>query len=560
MVEPVYILSADKIMSNEKSAYPLNSPEYNRHIADPLSSSRGVLEKIIQKRTKEKIAYMFIDPLIDYFEASNSFYFNIFGLKEPIPGGVRTFKSGAGPIHAINEAKRLIDSKQYDAAVIYGHDPLKTMQNDPIYGRDRLLDAMEIFPDRSVPKAYHDLSHKMIDRQGITEEQFMSTADALFHNYWKTYQKKHTIISKKPGRDDMLEIGKAEFSDILKRTDSANPFVDFTGGIIIGKQSVADAIDIPLEERIEILGVSSREGPDGPEHIDDILGTGENIYPMIMTVFGEASKEAGVDFAEESLLEKLQTAQQESELEHLLAIDETIIDPKKSSFFDKFKDYVFNKERLKGIAVVGGTIAGLAVFGEYLPVIEQYIQNLLPFLSNDLVSLAVDVVSFTLLAPMGFLISNYANNKDVSKREIAGQVGYLGALSFLRHYVYSGLSNFDEVTPMNVVLKAALYSAYYMASVGAYGVFTDYWHKKCSDLDVKLKECLPTFRRIYTEPELQKNMLLNIALMYLPASRLRPLFASVLTIHQNVTVAKTADTSRKVGFFDYLKQLIRPVY
>ena len=54
------------------------------------------------------------------------------------------------------------------------------------------------------------------------------------------------------------------------------------------------------------------------------------------------------------------------------------------------------------------------------------------------------------MAPMGFLMSNYAHGKKLNKKEFAGQVAFAAVWGAIRHYVYSGLANFDEVTPMNV--------------------------------------------------------------------------------------------------------------
>ena len=119
----------------------------------------------------------------------------------------------------------------------------------------------------------------------------------------------------------------------------------------------------------------------------------------------------------------------------------------------RLEDTPSNKKRLQAIAIVSASIAGVALFRNELPEITEYFRNTFPSLSNETVSLAVDSIGNTLMAPLGFLLSNYAHDRKLDKKELLGQVAFAAAWGVIRHYVYNGLRNFDEVTPKNVSEK-----------------------------------------------------------------------------------------------------------
>ena len=70
----------------------------------------------------KRIAYFFIDPLLNSFEAANNFYFSILECNSIEKIG--TYKSGASPVQALFDAKELIDHDLYDAVFVFGYDPL----------------------------------------------------------------------------------------------------------------------------------------------------------------------------------------------------------------------------------------------------------------------------------------------------------------------------------------------------------------------------------------------------------------------------------------------------
>jgi hypothetical protein len=72
----------------------------------------------------KRVAYFFIDPLLDTFEAANKFYFGIIGCTNI--SKINTYRSGAGPIQALSDAKELLDHDLYDAVFIFGNERLRS--------------------------------------------------------------------------------------------------------------------------------------------------------------------------------------------------------------------------------------------------------------------------------------------------------------------------------------------------------------------------------------------------------------------------------------------------
>ena len=225
--------------------------------------------------------------------------------------------------------------------------------------------------------------------------------------------------------------------------------------------------------------------------------------------------------------------------------------------------YLTNKQRLKAMAILGGTIAGVAILKDKLPAVTEYIRDFLPFLSKEGVSLTVDTLTNTLMAPLGYLLSNYAHGKELSKKEFLGHVAFAGAWGVARHYVYDGLSNFDEITPMDVSLKTSLYTLYYAAYGGLYATFSEYWHKVCEGasklkaikgVGKNFKEKLNSLAK---DSGIQLNLALNLLNMFNPWVESRPTFAGGLLIQYNMDIIKHADEKREVGFIGYLKSIFQ---
>lgn len=271
----------------------------------------------------------------------------------------------------------------------------------------------------------------------------------------------------------------------------------------------------------------------------------------------------------DDLEERLRTSSEDSTLSNKGKSIDNLVDPKKSGVIKFLTDkqtwkavfnYLTNKQRLKAIAVLGGTIGGVAVLKDRLPEVTEYIRDNLPFLSKERVSLIVDTLTNTLLAPLGYLLSNYAHGKKLSKKEFLGHVAFAGAWGVARHYVYSGLSNFDKITPPNVSLKISLYTLYYAVYGGLYSAFTEYWSQVCRGVSkLRLSEVGKNFKErlddLAKDPGIQLNLALNILNMFNPWKESRPTAAGALLIPYNMDIIKHADKERRIGFLNYLKAI-----
>ena len=87
-----------------------------------------------------RLAYGFIDPLMNHYEAGNRFYFDIFGCK--MVDKLSYYRTGAGSIHAVTDASRQVDQGIVDAVFLFGYDPLLSDKNT--YGGDAIKAAMNV--------------------------------------------------------------------------------------------------------------------------------------------------------------------------------------------------------------------------------------------------------------------------------------------------------------------------------------------------------------------------------------------------------------------------------
>ncbi|MBI2138946.1 hypothetical protein HYU13_05115 [Candidatus Woesearchaeota archaeon] len=227
----------------------------------------------------------------------------------------------------------------------------------------------------------------------------------------------------------------------------------------------------------------------------------------------------------------------------------------------KVKNFSKGKNNLKALAVLVGTGAAVAIFREQSAAITGYFRENIPYLSNEAVSLTVDTITNTLTAPLGFLLSSYAHGADLRRKEFFGQVAFAGMWGALRHYVYAGLSNFDEIDAANASIKTSLYSAYFLAYGGIYLKFSEWWHKVCEG-DSWLqaaqsigKDFKEEMRKMWIDPNIQFNFALNIANMFNPWVESRPTVAGVLLIDYNMNIVKHSH-KREHGFWQYLKEVL----
>ena len=238
----------------------------------------------------KRIAYLFIDPLLNSFEAANNFYFGVMGC--PSIAKINTYKSGASPVQALSDAQELIDHDLYDAAFIFGYDPLLT--NKQVYGKDVIKEAMNIFNGKSILECYNLISHKLCEEMEISKEFFFQLTEGLYMNYHKTYTK-NTRQKIPYNRGRLLDDLKG---DLFRITDCANPNIDFAGGIILVNDKTADFLNIK-HERITVSGVKYSMVSGVPDNINNIVGSKDKLFTHLRSSFLEAQHQANINVLEE---------------------------------------------------------------------------------------------------------------------------------------------------------------------------------------------------------------------------------------------------------------------
>jgi len=238
----------------------------------------------------KRIAYFFIDPLLNSFEAANSFYFGVMGC--PSIAKINTYKSGASPVQALSDAKELIDHDLYDAAFIFGYDPLLT--NKQVYGKDVIKEAMNIFNGQSILECYNLISHKLCEEMEISKEVFFQLTEGLYMNYHKTYTK-NTRREIPYDRGRLLNDLKG---DLFRITDCANPNIDFAGGVILVNNKTADFLNIK-HERVTVSGVKYSMVSGVPDNINNIVGSKDKLFTHLRSSFLEAQLQANINVLEE---------------------------------------------------------------------------------------------------------------------------------------------------------------------------------------------------------------------------------------------------------------------
>lgn len=260
---------------------------------DVLKQTFVEAKKIHQKLqlNNKKIAYFFIDPLLNSFEAANKFYFGVF--ESEVIEKINTYKSGSSPIQALSDAKELIDCGLYDAVFIFGYEPLLT--NKQVYGKEAVVKAMSIFEDRTIIQCYNEIAHLLCKQLEIEEKEFVSFSHQLFMNYSKTFTRlTGTTILKGRGRslDDLN-------ADLFKLTDCANPNIDFAGGLILANDQTVDLLQISNKDKIKVSGVKYVSVEGSPEKLAKIVGKKGTIFPHLKKAFREAQTQANINVVDE---------------------------------------------------------------------------------------------------------------------------------------------------------------------------------------------------------------------------------------------------------------------
>ncbi|MFN7253417.1 MAG: hypothetical protein ACK4M9_21990 [Anaerobacillus sp.] len=249
----------------------------------------NILSKLVSKN--KRVAYFFIDPLLNGFEAANHFYFGVFECESI--DKINCYKSGASPIQALADAKELIDNGLYDVVFLFGYEPLLT--NKKVYGKEAVTKAMNIFDKHSLIQCYNELAHRLCQELVLSEKNFKDLCDQLFMNYYNTY--KHVS-----GKEVKLNRGRQlddQHADLFKLTDCANPNIDFAGGMILTNENTAEYLQVPHKEQIKVTGVKYVSVKGSPDHIDKIVGHTGNVFPHLKAAFLQAEAQSKINVVEQ---------------------------------------------------------------------------------------------------------------------------------------------------------------------------------------------------------------------------------------------------------------------
>lgn len=166
------------------------------------------------------------------------------------------FRSGCGPVEAMDAAVEQITRGVETAVVIEGRDYLRTE-----YGSAERQDAMSIYPDKTpLTEAYDALTNVFIDNHGLSKRQFLSLRDALFENHWRCYR------AQRPNAKRPNERWFEPLTELFRGVDCANPVVDFEGRLLLVSLETARLLGIPADNIVEVsaigLGALTHDGPN----------------------------------------------------------------------------------------------------------------------------------------------------------------------------------------------------------------------------------------------------------------------------------------------------------
>ena len=235
----------------------------------------------------KRVACFFMDPLLDYFEAGNRWYFQFLGCKNITR--MNWYRTGAGPVCAVADAKQLIDNDLYDAVFLFGLEPLLFAKKSK--GREVVQQAMDIFFGVSLLTCYNGLAEQLCRLYGLTTNDHAKLADALFHNYARTWRREDNENTEPPPRGRFMDDAGAP---LFKLTDCANPNLDYGGGIILANKASADMLNIPEAERIGVMYAAYSMVQADPLQLTAITGTREQPFPHLRAVFARMASATGL--------------------------------------------------------------------------------------------------------------------------------------------------------------------------------------------------------------------------------------------------------------------------
>ncbi|MBY4678322.1 hypothetical protein [Marinobacterium arenosum] len=196
------------------------------------------------------------------------------------------FRSGCAPIEALARARQLIEQGE-QAVLISGEDLLKSG-----YERNERLRLMAVYGnDYPLTEAYNDLAEHFLKQHAIDEAHFRELAHCLFENYKLSYR--NTLADDY--RPELLpdERWHRPITSLFRGVDCANPLVDFSGRMLICSTELAERLQVPANESIQIKGVGlGRLAGDGRDYIDRIAS-----YDHLREAYLQCCAQSDIDFA-----------------------------------------------------------------------------------------------------------------------------------------------------------------------------------------------------------------------------------------------------------------------
>lgn len=255
-------------------------------LRETFAGAAAILRKL--EEAGKRVACFFIDPLLDYFEAGNRFYFRVLGCRAITR--MNWYRTGAGPVCALADARDLINRDGADAVFIFGYEPLLSDRNSK--GKAAVQQAMDIFSGVSLLACYNALGQALCDAYGLTDDEFSGLADALFDNYRRTWSRNTGNKRAIPARGKNMAAAGAP---LFKLTDCANPNLDFAAGIIVCNRAATDYLRVPPEERVRVAAAGYAVVEANPTGLSAIAGTRERPFPHLKAVFSDLCHAAQMD-------------------------------------------------------------------------------------------------------------------------------------------------------------------------------------------------------------------------------------------------------------------------
>lgn len=275
------IVYAEKCVNRDEAGF-------TRRALQTLFSDAVQLDLALRKANL-RVAYSFVDPLLHGFEAGNRFYFDTLGLINV--GQLSYYRTGCGPIQALGDAKRLLETGSFDAVFIFGCEPL--LHQKKTLGKEAVAAAMDIFNGASLVACYHSLAAALCRREDIEPGAFMALADALYQNYSRSYQSSGAQEPPRPRGRGM----EAEGAPMFRLTDCANPNVNFAGGVVLGNDRVVQLLGLGDARLVRVKSVAQQIVKADPQDPLTVLGRGDELFPHLRRVFAAVQEEAGLNLA-----------------------------------------------------------------------------------------------------------------------------------------------------------------------------------------------------------------------------------------------------------------------